>query len=130
MQQEWYTWHAVPGCTKATRMVRGVLGARRQRARDLEIRLEAVPDEERRPPRLELSEALPVRDLGPALVVVDRGWPGPERAYGTLVPTERGLSRGTLVPTDRGLFRVSGSGEDPEPARTIERFSWQGAGRW
>ncbi len=34
---------------------------------------------------------------------------------------------GLLVPTERGLFRVSGSGEDQEPARTIERFSWSGS---
>lgn len=31
---------------------------------------------------------------------------------------------GILVPTERGLFRVSGSGDDQEAARTIERFSW------
>ena len=37
-----------------------------------------------------------------------------------LAPSARAY--GLLVPTERGLFRVSGSGEDQEPARTIERF--------
>ena len=31
---------------------------------------------------------------------------------------------GLLVRTERGLFRVSGSGDGEEPARTVERFGW------
>ncbi len=39
-----------------------------------------------------------------------------------LAPSARAY--GLLVPTERGLFRVSGSGDDQEAARTIERFRW------
>ena len=41
-------------------------------------------------------------------------------APGAEAPSARAY--GLLVPTERGLFRVSGSGNGEEPARTVERF--------